>query len=412
MSLSIPETISTEPRPSGRNRRFMRVCASRGLSGMAFQMVSVAIGWQLYLLTGNALDLGLVGLAQFGPMFLVTPFAGFVADNFERRHVAAICQVLAAVCASILLLGVSSGSLGRGTIFAVVAVLGAVRAFEFPTLSALLPLLVERSELGRAVSLYYSANQIAVVLGPAVGGLLIAINPALAYGVAIILVLTAAVLMVTLGPTGQQLGTSRLSFESLSTGARFIGRTPDLLGAMTLDVFAFGLAGVAAILPAFARDVLHAGPEVLGMLRATPAVGALSMSLILTRYPIKSQAGRKMFAGIVLFGLATCAFGFARSVPLAVVALLIMGASDVLSVVVRQSLVQLRTPDEMRGRVGAVNSMAISASNQLGDFRAGAVASLIGLEAAVVVGGLSAIVVAAVWARLFPTLPRMEKLDG
>ena len=412
MTLSTSDTVSTDPRPASGNRRFIRVCASRGLSGMAFQMVSVAIGWQLYLLTGNALDLGLIGLAQFGPMFVVTPFAGFVADNFERRRVAATCQVLAAMCAGVLLLGVSNGALGRGTIFTVVAMLGAVRAFEFPTLSALLPLLVERQELGRAVSLYYSANQTAVVLGPALGGLLIAVDPALAYAVAIALVLTAAVLIATLGPTGQHLGTARLSFESLSTGARFIGRTPDLLGAMTLDVFAFGLAGVAAILPAFARDVLHAGPEVLGMLRATPAVGALSMSLLLTKYPIKSQAGAKMFAGIVLFGLATCAFGFSRSVPVAVLALLIMGASDVLSVVVRQSLVQLRTPDDMRGRVGAVNSMAISASNQLGDFRAGAVASMIGLEAAIVLGGVSAIAIAALWARLFPTLPRMEKLEG
>jgi MFS family permease len=399
------------PAPAG-NRRFLRVCASRGLSGIAFQMIAVAIGWHLYLLTGNTLDLGLVGLAQFVPGFLATPLAGYVADSFERRRVVAICQVLGAVCAAMLLIGVAGGWLGRGGIFAIIALLGAVRAFEFPTLSSLLPLLVERSELSRAVSLYSSANQTAVVLGPALGGILIAINPTLAYAVAATFCLCAALLIITLGPTGQEIGRARLSFETLTAGARFIGRTPDLLGAITLDVAAFGLAGVVAILPAFVRDVLHGGPEVLGFLRAAPAIGAICMALVLAKFPITSQAGVKMFAGVVLFGLATCAFGFSRSLPVALIALMVLGASDVMSVVVRQSMVQLRTPDEMRGRVGAVNSMAISASNQLGDFRAGAMASAIGLEAAIVFGGISAIVIAAIWARAFPALPRLDRLEG
>jgi MFS family permease len=401
-----------QPNSTTGNRRFLRVCASRGLSGVAFQMISVAIGWHLYLLTGNTLDLGLVGLAQFVPGFIASPFAGYVADSFERRRVVAICQVLGAVCAGMLLVGVAGGWLGRSSIFAIIALLGAVRAFEFPTLSSLLPLLVERSELSRAVSLYSSANQTAVVVGPALGGLLIAINPTLAYGVAAALCLCAALLIATLGPTGQEIGRARLSFDTLAAGARFIGRTPDLLGAITLDVAAFGLAGVVAILPAFVRDVLHGGPEVLGLLRAAPAVGAIGMALVLAKFPIKAKAGQKMFAGVVLFGLATCAFGFARSLPVALLALLVLGAADVMSVVVRQSMVQLRTPDEMRGRVGAVNSMAISASNQLGDFRAGAMASAIGLEAAIVVGGISAIAIAVLWARAFPGLPRLDRLEG
>jgi MFS family permease len=397
--------------PAG-NGRFLRVCASRGLSGVAFQMISVAIGWHLYLLTGNTLDLGLVGLAQFVPGFIASPLAGYVADSFERRRVVAICQLLGAVCAVMLLIGVAGGWLGRGGIFGIIALLGAVRAFEFPTLSSLLPLLVDRSELSRAVSLYSSANQTAVVVGPASAGILIAINPTLAYGVAAALCLCAALLIATLGPTSQQIGRARLSFETLAAGARFIGRTPDLLGAITLDVAAFGLAGVVAILPAFVRDVLHGGPEVLGFLRAAPAIGAIGMALVLAKFPITSKAGAKMFAGVVLFGVATCGFGFARSLPVALLALIVLGAADVMSVVVRQSMVQLRTPDEMRGRVGAVNSMAISASNQLGDFRAGAMASAIGLEAAIVVGGLSAIAIALIWARAFPALPKLDRLEG
>ncbi len=394
------------------NRRFLRVCASRGLSAIALQMISVAVGWHLYLLTGNTLDLGLVGLAQFVPGFIATPFAGYVADSFERRRVIAICQLLGAVCALMLLVGVAGGRLGRGGIFAIIALLGTIRAFEFPTLSSLLPLLVDRSELSRAVSLYSSANHTAVVVGPALGGVLIAIHPPLAYGVAAAFCIGAALLIATLGSTGQEIGRARLSFETLAAGARFIGRTPDLLGAITLDVAAFGLASVVAILPAFVRDVLHGGPEVLGFLRAAPAMGAIGMALVLAKFPITSHAGAKMFFGVVLFGLATCAFGFARSLPVALLALMILGAADVMSVVVRQSMVQLRTPDEMRGRVSAVNSMAISASNQLGDFRAGAMASAIGLEAAIVVGGLSAIGVAVIWARAFPALPRLDRLEG
>ncbi len=375
-------------------------------------MVAVAVGWHLYQLTNSTLDLGLIGLAQFVPMFVASPFAGYVADSFDRRRVVALCQILGAACAGTLLLGIAGGWLGRGEIFAVVAVLGAVRAFEFPTLSALLPLLVERSDLSRAVSLYSSVNQTAVVIGPALGGLLIALNPALAYGVAILLCLLAALLIATLGPTGQNLGSARFSFAALTAGARFIGRTKDLLGALTLDVAAVGLGAVTAILPAFARDTLQAGPEVLGLLRAAPAIGAIGMALMLARAPIKDHAGAKMFAGVVVFGLATCVFGFSRSLPLALFALLVMGAADVLSVVVRQSLVQLRTPDDMRGRVGSVNSMAISASNQLGDFRAGLMASALGLEAAIVIGGASAIAIAAAWIRLFPTLPKLQRLEG
>ena len=375
-------------------------------------MLSVAIGWQLYELTGNPLDLGLIGLVQFVPMFFASPFAGFVADMFERRKVVAICQVLGACCALALALGVAGGWLGRWQIFTIVGCLGAVRAFEFPTMSSMLPLLVERSELSRAVSLYSSANQTAVVLGPAVGGILTTYSAGLAYGVAVALFVLAAILIATLGETGQVRGRARLTFEALAAGAKFIGRSPDILGSLTLDVMAVGLGGIAAILPAFARDVLQSGPAALGLLRAAPAVGALSMALVLARFPIRSGAGMKMFGGVALFGLATIAFGFSRSLPFALLSLFVMGLADVMSVVVRQSLVQLRTPDEMRGRVGSVNSMGISASNQLGDFRAGAMASLIGLEAAIVLGGASAIAVAGVWMGLFPGLRKLETLEG
>ena len=371
----------------------------------------VAIGWQLYELTGNPFDLGLVGLAQFVPMFLVSPIAGFVADTFDRRRIVTVCQFLGACCALMLALGASSGWLGRLQILCIISTLGGVRAFEFPTMSSMVPLLVERSQLSRAVSLYSSANQIAVVLGPAIGGLLTSLHPGYAYAAGVALFLIAAMLSMSIGATGQVRGKARLSFEALSAGARFIGRSHDILGAITLDVMATGLGSLVAILPAFARDVLHAGPSSLGLLRASPAIGALTMAFLLARYPIRSNAGAKMFGGVLIFGAMVIAFGLSQSLPFALIALAGMGAADVGSVVVRQSLVQLRTPDDMRGRVGSVNSMCVLASNQLGDFRAGSMAGLLGLKAAVLLGGISAIAVALTWMALFPQLRRLQRLD-
>lgn len=390
---------------------FFRLWISRGLSGIAYQMLVVAIGWQLYALTNSARDLGFVGLAQFVPMFLVTPLAGHIADTFDRRKVVAICQVVAALAGIALAFGTLGGWLGRLEIFALVAVLSMTRAFEFPTVSALLALIVPRNNLTQATALYSSANQSAIILGPALGGLIYMLHPSAAYFTAAALALVAATRTIRIDAVMPDRRREAITFETISAGVRFIRRTPEILGAMSLDLFAVVLGATAALLPIFARDILGTGPWGLGLLRAAPAVGALSMAVLLAYNPIRTKAGPKMFGAVALFGLATIVFGLSTSLALSLVSLVVMGAADVVSVVVRQSLVQVRTPDDMRGRVGAVNAMFISSSNQLGDFRAGEMAAAIGVVPAVIAGGIGAIAIAGLWAVLFPSLRRLERAE-
>lgn len=390
---------------------FLRLWLSRGLSGVAFQMQAVAIGWQLYDLTRNPLDLGLVGLAQFVPMFLSTPLAGQAADSFDRRRLAAICQMLGAAVVVMLAVFTYSEILGRIGIFALVAAMSMARAFEFPTMSALLPLTVPRTDLQRATALYSSANQTAFIVGPAVGGLLYVLSPVVTYGTAAVLLCVAAAIasFIRIAPIERR--REPITFSSVFAGASYIRRTPELLGSMTLDLAAIVMGATAALFPVFARDVLGTGPWGLGLLRASVAVGALSASVWLAYNPIRRAAGIRMFAGVMVFGLATVVFGLSTSLILSMAALVVMGAADVVSVVVRQSLVQLRTPDEMRGRVGAFNAMFISSSNQLGDLRAGVAAAAIGTVPATIIGGVATIAVALLWMRLFPSLTRLERLD-
>lgn len=410
MSSSTPETqdqrFSLASHPA-----FFRLWLSRGMSGIAYQMLVVAIGWQLYSLTNSARDLGLVGLAQFVPMFLVTPVAGHVADSFDRRRVVAICQVISALAGLALAFGTVGGWLGRFEIFGLVALLSMARAFEFPTISALLALLVPRENLTQATALYSSANQTAIILGPALGGLIYMLHPSAAYFTAAALALVAATQTLRIDAVMPDRKREAITFETISAGVRFIRRTPEILGAISLDLFAVILGATAALLPIFARDILGTGPWGLGLLRAAPAVGALSMAVFLAYHPIRRHAGPKMFGAVALFGLSTIVFGVSTSLALSLVALVVMGASDVVSVVVRQSLVQVRTPDEMRGRVGAVNAMFISSSNQLGDFRAGEMAAAIGVVPAVIAGGIGAIVTAGLWAVLFPSLRTLERAE-
>ncbi|NOU05223.1 MAG: MFS transporter [Hyphomicrobiaceae bacterium] len=393
------------------DKNFFGVWQSRLSSGLAFHMLSVAVGWQLYELTNNPHDLGLVGLVQFVPMFVASPIAGYVADNFDRRRVAAICQVLAALAALALAFGAALGWLDRLQIFALMGLIGAIRAFEFPTMFALVPLLVTRDALPRAVSLYASANQSSIVLGPAVGGILTMAGPKVAYGTAALLFALAALITARLKTAPQEIRRQAPSIQALLAGAQFIKRSPDLLGALSLDLIAVLVGAVVALMPIFARDILHVGPWGLGILRASPAIGALAMSLYIARRPLGRYSGKKMFGGVALYGLATLVFGLSTSFVLSVLALTIMGAADMISVVVRQSLVQLRTPDDMRGRVSAVNSMFISGSNQLGDYRAGAVAAAFGAIPAVLLGGSAAILTAGLWTVLFPTLRRLDRLE-
>ena len=405
MTLDQRLTVSAHP-------EFYRLALARMLSGIAFQMLMVALGWQLYNLTNSPLDLGLVGLVSFCPMLLATPFAGLAADVFDRRRVVAITTIVSSIVVLGLAIGTYSGWTGRSHIFASVAVLGLVRTFEFPTMSAIVPLTVPRPLLAQATAMYSSANQTAVILGPALGGFLYWLGAWLPYAVAVAFFLTSCVAVLGLNLAPQIRRAERISLETLSAGLRFILRTPELLGSMSLDLVAVGLSSATALMPIVARDILQVGPLGLGILRAAPAIGALTMAICLARFPIRNKAGLKMFAGVAGFGLGTIVFGVSHSFILSILALAVLGAADVISVVVRQSLVQLRTPDEMRGRVGAVNAMFISASNQLGDFRAGALAAAFGTGPAVVAGGVAAILIAALWMRLFPNLTALERPDA
>ena len=391
--------------------RFALFWASRVCSTVAFHVLNVAIGWQLYALTGDPLDLGLVGLAQFAPMLVLSLAVGQVADRCERRIVASLCQLVMTLVAVALAFGTAEGWASRTTILTIVVVAGAARAFEGPTMSALLPTLVPRAEIPRAIALASSAQQTAQIVGPAVGGLLYALSPTVPYATAAGLFLGACVLSLLLGNTQGPRIREPVSLESLFSGLAFIRATPLLLGAMTLDLFVVLLGGATALLPVYARDILETGPWGLGLLRSAPAVGALAMSVFLARHPLERRVGRTLFRTVFVFGVATIVFGLSRHLVVSLIALCVLGASDLISVVIRVSLVQIRTPDEMRGRVSAAHSLFTGTSNQLGEFRAGVAAAVLGVVPAVLLGGVGTIAVAALWMTLFPQIRRTGVLE-
>lgn len=400
--------------------------------GGANQMLMVALGWQMYDLTGSAWQLGLVGLAQFAPAFLLTLPAGHLADQHDRRRLLAASLLLQVGVAAWLAAASLAGTVDGRLILGLSVVLGAARALQMPTQQALLPTLVPPELLSRAVAAASSTMQAAVLGGPAMGGLLYALGSrlapeaaatsnqglatagagaALVYGVSLVLLVLAiaAVLAIRHRPVPHP----RVApgFAQLTAGLRFIWQRPVLLGAISLDLFAVLLGGATALLPIYAKDILHTGPEGLGLLRASPAAGALLMGLFLARQPIQKRAGRRLLWAVAAFGLAMLVFAVSRSFWLSFAALAAGGAADMVSVVIRQSLVQLETPDAMRGRVGAVNSVFIGASNQLGEFESGATAALLGPVGSVLLGGFGTLAVVALWWRLFPTLVQRDRLQ-
>jgi len=395
-----------------RNTPFLKFWFARIFATSALQMLAVCVGWQVYELTDSALDLGLIGLAQFIPAVLFVLIAGHIADRYHRGRIVRIAQAVAALVAGVLAIGTAFGFLTREIIFALVFILGSARAFELPTLHALLPGLVPAALLPRAVAASASANQTATIAGPALGGLLYAINPTLAYITAFTLLVSASTLISLIRIERVKTANEPMAFSILFAGINFIRRNPLILGAISLDMFAVLLAGATALLPIFARDVFNVGPWGLGLLRAAPAVGALAMALTLARWPLGSAAGPKMFIGVAVYGVATIAFAISTSFPLAMISLAVLGAADMVSVVVRQTLVPLNTPDEMRGRVNAVSSLFIGTSNQLGDFRAGVMAAMFGAFASVLIGGIGTLLIVALWMRLFPSLLRVDRLDA
>jgi MFS family permease len=394
-----------------KHRSFLLFLLSRSSSRFANQVAAVAIGWQVYDLTGSAFDLGMVGLVQFLPTALLVFAAGHVADRYERKRVMQLCQLAQALTAVFLAVGAYTGTLTVVQIFIATGVLGTATAFEGPAVAALLPLIVPQGSLQRATALSSGAAQIATITGPAIGGLAYAVAPSMPYGVMVLIWLLGAILTGWIRLSQPAVVRDAATPADLFAGVRFVRNNPAILGTISLDLFAVLLGGATALLPIYARDILQTGPLGLGILRAAPAVGALLMTAVLARHNITSRVGLRMFQAVIVFGAATVVFALSQWMWLSVLALAILGAADIVSVVIRFSLVQLSTPDEMRGRVGAVNFLFINASNQLGQFESGVTAALFGAMPAAVLGGLGTIAIALLWMKLFPTLRDVERLE-
>jgi len=394
-----------------RHPDLRRYLSARFLVGVATQIQTVAVGWQVFSATGDPFDLGLVALSQFLPFVLLILPAGHVADHYDRRRVQLATYVLLAAC-SIALLALSIyGVTDIGPVLAVMAVFGVARAFNLPVGQALLPNLAPMSLFPRAMAVNSSLGQVATIAGPAVGGALVLFGVEVAFGLAVVLLLAGVVLAAGLRGGGRDSEASRepISWATLLSGVAFVRSKPIVLGSISLDLFAVLFGGATALLPIYAGDVLGVGPVGLGIMRASPAVGAAVLAAAVSIRPIRSGVGRWMFGGVAAFGVATIVFGLSTSFALSVAALAVMGAGDMVSVYIRNMLVQLETPDEIRGRVSAVNSVFIGASNELGEFESGVTAAWWGIVPAVVVGGAATLAVTAAWTRLFGVLWRLDR---
>ncbi len=384
---------------------------ARGFSKLSSQILTVAVGWQVYALTASAFALGMVGLVQFLPTALLVFVAGHASDQYDRKRVIQVCQVAQGLAAIFLAWGSYAGWLTAPQIFVAVAIFGVAGAFESPATAALLPAVAPEGMLQKATALSTGVFQLAAITGPAFGGLAYGVAPSLPYAAMAVFFLLATLLNGAIALDRPVATRESPTPGALFAGAHFVRTHPAILGTISLDLFAVLLGGASALLPIYARDILHTGPWGLGMLRGAQAVGALMMTGVLARYAIKRHVGMRMFQAVIVFGLATIVFALSTSVWLSVLALAVMGAADTISVVIRVSLVQLATPDEMRGRVGAVNFLFINASNQLGEFESGLTAALWGAVPAAVLGGVGTIAVALLWMRLFPMLRKLERFE-
>ncbi len=432
---------------------YWRFLINRLTGGAANQMLMVALGWQMYDLTGRAWDLGMVGLAQFLPILLLTLPAGHLVDRHDRRRLLALSLAVQGVVAVVLATGSLSGWVSPTVVLVLSVLLGAGRALQMPSQQALLPGLVPAAALPRAMATSSSVMQASIIGGPAAGGALYAwgarwgegavdgagvaavahtgtaeaagatvaqtaahaaaaaqYGAALVYGVALLLLAVAIAAVLTIRPGATPVRRPSAGWKDVTAGLHYIRQRPVMLGAISLDLFAVLLGGATALLPIFARDILHVGPEGLGLLRAAPAFGAVLTGLALARWPLERRAGRWLLTAVAIYGVSMIGFGLATSFALAFAALLVSGAADMISVVIRQTLVQLETPDDMRGRVGAVNTVFIGASNQLGEFESGVTAAALGPVGSVLLGGFGTLAVVALWWRIFPDLARRDRL--
>lgn len=402
----------TETDSLRRHPAYVRYWFARVGSGFAFQMLSVAAGWQIYDLTHRAFDLGLIGLVQFVPSLLLVLPAGHLADHYDRRRIVRACLIVECVAIAILaLLGVRGGS-GEMAIFATLFAVGIARAVEFPTSMALAPALVPATLFPRAAAAGAAAAQTAMIVGPALGGFLYVAGVHIVYGVCAVLFIVAAALVSTIRYERPPPPREPPTLRSLFAGFAFMRSQPVVLGAISLDLFAVLLGGATALLPIFARDILHTGPWGLGMLRAAPAAGALLMSVALARNALDRRVGPVMFASVAGFGIATLVFALSTSFTLSIAALLALGALDMVSMVIRGALVQLETPDTMRGRVSAINAIFINTSNQLGEFESGITAAWFGTVPSVLIGGIGTLVVVGLWMWWFPALRHRDHMQA
>ncbi len=388
----------------------MQLWVARLFGTAASQMLLVAIGWHMYDLTSSAWDLGLVGLYQFAPALVLALYAGHVVDRHHRGRIVAACFAVQGIVALGLLVAHQAQYDSRGLLLGMSLVLGAVRAFQMPAQQALTPMLVPPLMLSRAMAFSSAGMQGAIIGGPALGGLLFIIGMGAVYGASVLCFVVGGVLVARLHYSYTPAAHEPVTVATVLAGVDFIWKRKPVLGAVSLDLFAVLLGGAVALLPIYARDILHTGPWGLGLLRGAPAVGALVMSIALTRRPIERNVGRTLLLAIALFGVCMVVFGFSRSFLVSLVALAVSGGADMVTVVIRQTLVQLETPDAMRGRVRAVNSIFIGGSNQLGEFESGATAALIGPVGSVVMGGVGTVLVALTWFRLFPSLSKRDRM--
>jgi len=406
------DAVQMSPGSVLRHPGYLNFATSRVLSSLSFQCIAIAMGWMIYDQTHSAFALALVGLCQFLPMVVLTFIVGHIADRYDRRRIGLACQLIEAATSLSLAVATWQQWLTPAGILAAVTILGATAAFERPTMAALLPNIVPESMLQRAVATTTSMQQTAFIVGPSLGGLLYGVHPVAPFALAAVFFAVASVNVISIRMQWRPAKREPVTLTSVFAGVSFIRSRPVVLGTISLDLFAVLLGGATALLPMFARDILHAGAWGLGLLRAAPAVGALVMSVVLARRPLRTNVGIKMLAAVAVFGVATVVFSMSTNIALSVCALLVVGASDTVSVVVRSSLVQLLTPDEMRGRVNAVNSLFIGTSNQLGEFESGMLAGWLGPVAAGIIGGVGTIAIVLMWTRLFPDLAKVRTLKG
>jgi MFS family permease len=404
-------SIEQTPRNALRVRNFQLFLAMRIASSLATQMQSVAIAWQVYDITHSPLSLGLVGLAQFVPIFGFTLIAGHVADKFDRRYILFGAMSLQCLCSLLLLAFILSGARQVWPIYALLVLLGTSRAFFSPASQSLLPNLVPAEFLSSAFALSSSAFQAMTIAGPALGGMIYALGPSAVYSASAVLFLLSLTAIGGIRTPLKARDSRGISWESVIAGIRFIWARPSILGSISLDLFAVLFGGATALLPVYARDILATGPLGLGLLRSAPAVGAVAVGLFLAQHSLGRRTGRTMFAAVAIFGVATIIFGLSTQFYISMAALAVLGAADMVSVFVRQNLIQRATPDTMRGRVNAVNFLFVGASNELGEMESGLTAAWIGSVEAVVAGGVATLLVVVWGLWRFPALRETDRLE-